>query len=173
MKARCPYCHRFLELEEVFAEENLQAIIHLLPVFGEHARLVWEYAELFGIFPISRRTARLRRILEEAAHLYRGGEFSYRKRTYRISQRGIAEALRQVAGKQFDNPLSNHNYLKAVMIPIAEREFQEKSKDEERRLKEREEALRQGVRDNEEAPAPLSPLIKRQIDAIKKGKRLE
>ncbi len=120
-------------------------IIRLLPAFGSHARLAFEYVELFGVLPLRMKGKKILRLLQDVSALLRTGSFRYQRREYHISEPGIWEALRIVCNKHFEQPLENHNYLKKVMIGISERERKEARDAAEREQKQREERLRKGV----------------------------
>jgi len=143
---KCPYCSKEFDPREAQAEAEWREIIALLPAFGPHSRLAFEYCEKFGVTPLRIRTKKLLRLLGEVAALFRGERFAYNRKEYRISGAGIAEALKTVCNKHFDRPLENHNYLKKVMISISEREARERSIRQERELRKREELLRGGIR---------------------------
>ena len=98
----------------------------VVPVFGPHARLVFEYVEKFGTNPIRMKSRKILRLMSEVSKLFSSGRFSYRKRAYSISQKGAPASLSVVNNKHFESPLENHNYLKKVMIQVAERELKEK-----------------------------------------------
>ncbi|MDY7035542.1 MAG: hypothetical protein SV375_05185 [Thermodesulfobacteriota bacterium] len=143
-KIVCPECGADFDLREAQAEGEWAEIIRLLPSFGEHGKLVFEYAELFNIKPLRVRAKKLLRLIAETATLFRVKKFSYRKKEYTISSGGIVEAITTVCNKQFDGPLENHNYLKRVMIGIAERELKEERDrvDREQRDRERRHTVR-------------------------------
>ena len=127
-------------------DADLIAIVKMLPVFGKHHNLVWAYCELFGIVPLKTRRKKLRLLLEEIKSLFQAEEFAYQKKRYRISQAGIAEALSIAAKKNFAEPLDNHNYLKKIMITLAEREAKGASVEAEKDLRKREYRLQGGDR---------------------------
>lgn len=143
---RCPKCGDKFDYREAQIEEEWIAIIRLLPSFGTHGKLVWEYIEKFGVSPLSIKTKKMLRLFQEMAQLFERGKFTLDTRTYEISQTGIAEALKEVNNREFKGSMTNHNYLKKVMIQIADRETHERSRDDERRMRQREEKLRQGER---------------------------
>ncbi len=130
-------------MDELIADSDMTAIVKLSNAFGAHSAYVWAYAELFDITPMSKRKKRLLLILTEMKRLYDSEAFTYAKKRYEISRKGIAQALDAVVRRNFTSKLTNHNYLKSVMMNIAETEYQEKSKTEEKMLKEREDGLRQ------------------------------
>ena len=128
---------------------DLNAIIAMLNTFGRHHAVVWAYAELFGVVPFHAKAKKLRLILEELKKLFDAGGFSYQKRLYRISPEGIAEALNVVVKKNFADGLDSHNYLKKVMIGIAEREDKDSGRRTEKDLRKKEASLMSGSRDGE------------------------
>jgi len=132
---------------ELQAESDVMAIIKMSVSFGKHNNLVWAYAELFGITPMRAKAKKLRLILEELKKLFDGAGFSYQKRLYRISPEGIAEALNVVVKKNFADGLDSHNYLKKVMINIAEREEKTSGRQTEKDLRKKEASLMSGSRD--------------------------
>ncbi|MCE5256057.1 MAG: hypothetical protein LLF89_04340 [Spirochaetaceae bacterium] len=93
------------------------------------------------------KAKKVRILLESVKRLFDAGEFSWQKRLYKISQAGIVEALNTVSLRNFDTPLTNHNYLKTVMVTIAEREEKESARIREKKLREKEEGLRNAHRD--------------------------
>ena len=132
---RCPKCNTKFDYREAIIDEDWQSIITLLPVFGTHGKLVFEYVEKFGIKPLSMKSSKVLRLLRQIAKLFEKGSFEWRKNTKSISKSGIVEALEIVSNKNFDTSLENHNYLKKVMVGIAEREAKEKSARAERELR--------------------------------------
>lgn len=149
MKCRCPHCRLDFDLEHVLADNDVVAAIKLMSSFGRHSNLVWAYLELFGIGPLLHKTKKLRVLLEEMRALYEGESFTFQKRKHRISKAGIAEALSTVVHRNFTSRLSNHNYLKQVMIGIAEQEERETGKQNEKSLRQKEAGLRSGIRPEE------------------------
>jgi len=131
---------------ELQAHQDVMAIIKMSVSFGKHNNLVWAYAELFGVVPFHAKAKKLRLILEELKKLFDASSFSYRKRLYRISTEGIAEALNVVVKKNFADGLDSHNYLKKVMITIAEREDKDSGRGTEKDLRKKEAALMSGSR---------------------------
>lgn len=152
MHAKCPNCGTKIDWREHSRSSDLREIVNLLPQFGPDYKVVYEYVELFGVDPVSLKTKKFARLLREMAALYQSGKFTLQKTVYEISRPGIAEALRETCNRQFQAALTNHNYLKKVMIQIAERERKERSKSDERRLRQRETALIQGERREDPMP---------------------
>ena len=144
---RCPYCNKDFDPREATAEAEWREIIGLLPEFGPYSRLAMEYCELFGVAPLRIKTKKLLRLLREVAALFRNESFKYQKKQYKISRAGIAEALKIVCNKHFEQPLENHNYLKKVMIGIAEREQRQESIRREKELRRKEERIMAGARE--------------------------
>ena len=154
---------------ELQAESDLMAIIRMSASFGKHNNLVWAYAELFGITPMRAKTKKLRSILEELKKLFDGGGFGYQKRLYRITPEGIAEALNVVVKKNFADGLDSHNYLKKVMIGIAEREDKDSGRLAEKDLRKKEASLMSGGRGAESSTRPVNdsayPVPEEQVEA--------
>lgn len=146
MKFKCPYCGNKLDFMELDHEGDIVAIIKMQPVFGNHAHLVWAYAELFGITPMRAKSKKLRSILTEMARLFQSGRYTYQKKTCEISQAGIAEALDVTVKRNFTTALDSHNYLKKIMLGISEREEAERGRRGEAVLREKEDRLRRGDR---------------------------
>lgn len=163
MKLRCPRCSHEYDLCEAAKDQALLEIIRMQADFAPHSKLVFEYAELFGTTrPI--KAAKLLRVLMEALEIWKTRQFVVQKRVYQISKEGFAQALKTVCNKSFSVPLENHNYLKKVMVTVAEQEAQRRSAAEEDELKRKEAGLRAGIKRREEpmdeAPAPIGEAAK-------------
>jgi len=167
MNFRCPHCAKECDFLELRLEEDLLAIIKMQTVFGKQAHLVWAYTELFGIRPMRSRAKKIRVLQEEMKNLFQAEAFSYNRRTYRISTSGIAEALNVIVHRHFVDPLENHNYLKKIMITIAEREAREVGRSTEQGLKRQENIQRAGGGRKDDAPVSKErvdlPFIGRDI----------
>jgi hypothetical protein len=140
---------------------DLAAIIAMSVAFGRNHRLVWAYAELFGITPLHAKAKKLRLLLEEMKKLFDAGAFTYRKQLYSISAEGIVEALNVVVKKSFPDPLDSHNYLKKVMIGIADREAKAAGRVAEKDLRKTEAGLMAGDRAGDEP----YPAIEEHVEA--------
>lgn len=168
----CLHCGKKFNLLEARMDEELREIIRLLPRFGGYQKLAMEYVELFGVTPMRIKTAKMLRLLGQVATFLEKEEFEFERKTYRISKRGVAEALNITCNKHFDRPLRDHNYMKTVMISISEREQRERSVEGEKKLRKKEERIRGGVRD--EPGVSLKDFKKRQgigdlVDGIGKS----
>ena len=119
-------------------DDDWRGIITLLPVFGRHGKLVFEYVEKFGIKPLSIKSSKVLRLLRQMGKLFETESFQWQSITKSISKSGIVEAQEIVVNKNFDVPLENHNYLKKVMVGISDREGKENSKRAEREMREKE-----------------------------------
>lgn len=146
MKVDCPYCNRKIDIMELLEDNDALAAIKMLNTFGKHANLVCAYTELFGIRPLKSKFKKWRLLLEEMKRLFEAESFTYQKRRREIGQAGIVEALNVVVHRNFADHLENHNYLKKIMITIAEREYQEKSRQGEKELRKREDTIMAGNR---------------------------
>lgn len=152
MKVVCPYCREGFHLEDYLKDSIMVQVIRMLPEFGQHSRLVWEYAELFGISP-PLNARKLHRVMSEVLEIFKAGGFEFQRRRYEISRDGLAAALRTTCnalGARGSVPLQNHNYLKKVAIGIAEDESKGRSKENEKELRIKEQGSRSKVRNGVE-----------------------
>jgi hypothetical protein len=165
MKSACPYCRKELDLMEIFHESDTSAILQMLPSFGnKYAALVMGYCYLFGVTPFRLKAKKLRLLLEEMKRLFDAESFTFEKRKYAISHAGIAEALDVMIKRNFTRTLPNHNYLKQIMIGVSEQEGKAAGRLAEKKLLQREGALRSGVRPDEEREIPAE--AKAEIEKI-------
>ena len=162
-KSKCPHCRKELDFHEMQFEADLRAALELTCALGKNGHLAMAYCYLFGVTPFRLKAKKLRLLLEELKRLIDAQAFNYQKKTYYITQAGIAEALDIVIKKHFETPLDSHNYLKKITIGISEREARGKSKSEEKELKSKEETLRQEQRPNE---AQVKENIKRIVNLV-------
>jgi hypothetical protein len=133
---------------ELSHESDTSAILQMLPSFGtKYAHLVMGYCQLFGVTPFRLKAKKLRLLLDEMKRLFDSESFSFEKRKYTISHAGIAEALDVMVKRNFTRALPNHNYLKQVMIGIADREGKDAGRRSEKDLRKKETGLMEGVRD--------------------------
>ena len=139
---RCPICSGDFDVREAMMDSEWRDIISLLPTFGGHGKLVFEYVEKFGVNPLRVKSKKILRLLTEMSGLLRAGEFIYQKRKYSASKGVVIEAIKVVNNKHFENPLENHNYLKKVMISLSDEEAKEESKRAERELRLKEDRLK-------------------------------
>jgi len=146
MKFDCPYCRKELNLMELNLEQDLNAIIRTMSAFGSHGHLVMAYCYLFGVSPLKLKAKKYRILLEEMKRLFDAEAFISEKRKFNISRQGIAEALDIVVKREFTTTLHNHNYLKQVMIGIAERERGDASRRAEKDLRQKETQILAGHR---------------------------
>lgn len=172
MKFDCPYCHKELDLMELNLESDLNAIMRTMSAFGVHGHLVMAYCYLFGVSPLKLKAKKYRLLLEEMKRLFDAEAFSFERRKYDISRQGIAEALDIVVKREFTRTLNNHNYLKTIMVSIAERERTAKSKQAERDLREKERRTLSGSRDGKQedyCPTENLPAdVRAGIEGLKK-----
>lgn len=127
---------------DVIIDKDLRYVVAALPSFGtRYAHLVMGYAQLFGVTPMHLQSKKLRIIIEEMKKLFDAESFAWEKKTYSISHVGIGEALDICIKKNFTKKLENHNYLKCVMITVAEREGKGKSIRGEKDLRKKESIL--------------------------------
>ena len=167
MKFNCPNCRKEYEFMALQLSADLNAIIAMSDASGRH-RAGSGRMRLFGIVPFHAK-AKAPLILEELKKLFDGGGFSYQRRLYRISQEGIAEALNVVVKKNFADGLDSHNYLKRVMISIAEREEKDSGRRTEKDLRKKEASLMSGSRNAEKLTRDVNdsayPVPEEQVEA--------
>ena len=163
MKIVCPDCGKKFELEEYLKDSVLVQVIKLLPEFGMHGRLAWEYCELFGIGP-PLKARKLHRLLSEVGPIFKSGEFDFQKKRYQISVTGLVQGLKTVCNGHLKGYLTTHNYLKKILVGIAEEEGQRRSKDEERKFREREGRIQKG--DRVEGIADLPGKVRELVEKI-------
>lgn len=162
---KCVRCGFPQDIRDASKNQSLIEIIQMQVVFAPHSRLVFEYAELFDTTrPI--KPAKLCRVLSELKDIWSNGMFAYQKTVYVISRDGIAQGLKLVCNKNFAAPLENHNYLKKVLISIAEDETKKRGDLAEKELRHREAQLRAGRR-NEPVEKHNSPTAKEELNKIK------
>jgi hypothetical protein len=124
---------------EIQMDKDLEYIFAVLPSFGtRYSNLVMGYACLFGVTPFQIKAKKMRLIMEEMKKLFDAQAFTFQKKKYDITHAGIAEALDVCIKKNFEQHLENHNYLKKVMVGISEREGKDKSRSDEKDLRNRE-----------------------------------
>jgi hypothetical protein len=153
MKIKCPFCNGNFNLEDYVKDTIMVQVIKMMPDFGAHGRLVWEYAEMFGISP-PLNARKLHRILSEVLEFFRGGGFVFQQKKYEISRDGLAAGIRTVCNAAIKGPLTNHNYLKKICIGIAEEEAKRRGKDEEGRRRKAESNIQAGDRVERIADVP-------------------
>lgn len=122
-------------------EDDWREIILTLPVFGNQGRVVFEYAEKFGVLPLRMKTKKLLRLLRDVSNVLENGEFMFSQTRHKITRQGVFEALAAVNNRHFERPLENHNYLKKVMITIAGNEERNASIAGERALRKKEKGI--------------------------------
>lgn len=164
MNLRCPKCLHEYDYRQATKDKAVVQMLGMMPEFAPHSGLVLEYLELFETTrPL--KPAKLLRIMTEMRDIWTAGQFAFQKRVFEISRQGFAQALKTVCNKRFDVALENHNYLKKVMISVAEQEAQKRSVDAERALREKEARLRASTRPENtshmERPTPIGDLAKK------------
>ena len=121
MKITCPYCDNKFSFEEAVRVKISRDLGETLQKFGNHKFLAWEYAGAFAtkrFGPIS--AAKRLRILTELFRLWESGIFQIDGKRYKIDRAGIVAGMTTVCNLE-KYGLSNHNYLKKVLLDKAER----------------------------------------------------
>jgi hypothetical protein len=136
MKLRCPVCGAEIGLGEAGRAAELQALDKAAAAFGADWPLVTEYLDCFQGKKEMKIAKRLR-LARELWEMWKDGKFAIGGAWYRIGREEFREALRATCN-QVSPGLTNHNYLKKVLMAAAEKT----SRREERELREKEEGLR-------------------------------
>lgn len=148
MKLRCPACGAEGSLEEFSQAADLLNLSKAAAAFGEDWPLGLEYLNCFRGQPgRALQAKKLLRLARELWQMWGQGRFEFNRQWYRVGREEFREALRNTCN-QVGHGLTNHNYLKKVLLAAAEKTSQR----EERELREREEGLRTGMRTTGEAP---------------------
>jgi hypothetical protein len=136
MKLRCPACGAEITLSEAGQAAALQALDKAAAAFGADWPLVQEYLDCFQGKKEMKVAKRLR-LARELWEMWKEGRFAIGGAWYRIGREEFREALKATCN-QVSPGLTNHNYLKKVIMAAAEKT----SRREERELREKEEGLR-------------------------------
>ena len=142
LRLRCPACGAEYRLDEATRATDLLALDRAAAAFGADWPLVKEYLDCFrsagGDACLTKvRAAKRLRLAREIWKMWEAGNFSIGGVWYRIGRPEFREALRATCN-QVSPGLTNHNYLKKVLVAAASMTSQR----EERELREREEGLR-------------------------------
>lgn len=151
-KLKCPLCAGEVTLEQLIQTADLEALSKAQAAFGEDWDLAREYLDCFR--PQSGKALAVKKLLRlarEVWEMWRPGRFEYSRQEYRVGREEFRGALRSVCN-QVGHGLTNHNYLKKVLVSAAEKTSQR----EERELREREERLMAGrdARPTGNSPSP-------------------
>jgi hypothetical protein len=142
---RCDKCGDKIDLTAGIFTDDWVEIMQLLPSFGGSSRLVFEYIELHGVFPLQKKSKKILRLLNDISRLFNSEKFRFGRAEYKISKAGISEALMIVCNKKMTD-LDGHNYLKKVMISISDRERKDARYAEDKALREKEKSHFNGHR---------------------------
>lgn len=134
----CPACGAEISLEQFEQAADMLALHRLAATFGDDWGLVREYIELFR-GKQALKVVKILRLAREVYEIWSRGRFIANRQEYQVGRQECREALR-ITCNQVSPPLSNHNYLKKVLIKASEKTSQRR----ERELREREEYLRAG-----------------------------
>jgi len=136
MKLRCPACGAEITLSEATRAGDLLALDKAAAAFGDDWPLIREYLDGFQGKREMKAAKRLR-LAREVWQMWESGKFCVGGVWYRVGREEFREALRATCN-QVGPGLTNHNYLKKVLVGAAEKTSQRR----ERELREREEGLR-------------------------------
>lgn len=163
MKLRCPACGAEGPLEEFSQAADLLNLSKAAAAFGEDWPLGLEYCNCFrGQKGKALQAKKLLRLARELWQMWGPGRFEFSRQWYRVGREEFRDALRNTCN-QVGQGLTNHNYLKKVLLAAAEKT----SRREEAALREREQGLRTaGLRSPGYKPGP-------QDDPEWRGKAVE
>lgn len=139
MKLRCPACGTDIGLGEATQAADLRELDLVATAFGGDWPLVKEYLACFRgkrELPVNK----LLRLAKEVQEIWHTGRFSSGGTWHEVGREEFREALTATCN-QATPPLSNHNYLKKVLMAAAEKTSQRR----ERELREKEDRLMAGA----------------------------
>jgi hypothetical protein len=173
MKLRCPACGAEITLDQAGQAAELQALDKAAAAFGDDWPLVQEYLDCFSkehrqdACATKMKVAKRLRLARELWEMWQAGRFAIGGIWYRIGREEFREALRTTCN-QVLRGLTNHNYLKKVLVAAAEKTSQR----EERELREKEAGLRSAGRDaRPTAPEDEDPAYRAEILRLGRGIR--
>jgi hypothetical protein len=167
-KLKCPACGSEISLEQLEQTADLEALSEAEGAYGDDWPLIREYLDCFRPASGKALTVQKRlRLAREVWGMWRPGRFVSNRQEYEVGREEFKEALR-ITCNQVSPPLSNHNYLKKVLVKAAE----QTSKRRERELRDNEEQLRSGLRRTGETPAlPDDPEWRAKLAELGKAVR--
>lgn len=152
-KLKCPLCAGEVTLEQLVQTADLEALGKAQAAFGDDWDLIREYLDCFR--PQSGKALAVKKLLRlarEVWEMWRPGRFEFNRAEFAVGREEFREALRTTCN-QVRTGLTNHNYLKKVLLNAAEKTSQR----QEREFKEREGRLQSGLRGESERPGPFMP----------------
>ncbi len=152
-KLKCPHCAGEVTLEQLIQTADLEGLGKAQAAFGEDWPLIREYLDCFR--PVSGKALTVKKLLRlarEVWEMWRPGRFEFNRQEYKVGREEFREALRLICN-QLHGGVTNHNYLKKVLMAAAEKTSQRR----ERELREKESRLQAGRRDERELPGPFTP----------------
>lgn len=148
MKLYCPACGAEFTLEQLSQTADVLALQRAQAAFGDDWALIREYLNLFQ-GKRSLKITKLLRLAREVWQMWENGRFCVGGVWYVVGREEFREALRSTCN-QVSPGLTNHNYLKKVLVGAAEKTSQR----QERELREKEAGLRTGLRTTGRMPVP-------------------
>jgi hypothetical protein len=135
-KLTCPACGAEVTLEQLNQAAEVVALAKAQAAWGDDWRLIKEYLDLFK-GKHSLKITKLVRLAREVWKMWQAGGFELGQDYYRVGREEFRQAL-QTTCNQASPGLTNHNYLKKVLVGAAE----QTSRRQERELREKEDGLR-------------------------------
>lgn len=163
-KLLCPACGAEVSLEQLEQAADMQALHRAAAAYGDDWSLVREYVELFrGKQPL--KVMKILRLSREVWEMWKAGKFCIGGCWYEVGREEFREALRTTCN-QVGQGLTNHNYLKKVLVAAAEKTSQRR----ERELREKEEQLQSGHWERESLP-PDDPEWRKKLAELGRALR--
>lgn len=136
-KLKCPHCAGEVTLEQLIQTADLAAFAKAQAAFGEDWPLIREYLDCFR--PASGKPLAVKKMLRlgrEVWEMWHARRFEFNRQEYAVGREEFRKALRTTCN-QVSLGLTNHNYLKKVLVGAAEKTSQRRERD----LREREERM--------------------------------
>lgn len=117
----CPYCERIVDVDAMENCTLWHERADLASRLGKVWRIANEYADCFRAKQGVRMSLKKRvRILTEVAGFWEKGSFEYDGKRYKVLQEEILAGMKLCCDKDLVG-FQNHNYLKVILVPKAQR----------------------------------------------------
>lgn len=151
MKLTYPFCAGEFPLGQGTQAGDLLALERAAAAFGADWDLVREYLGLFGA-KRELKVVKLLRLARQVWQMWEPGKFEFQGQWHLIGRAEFREALHTTCNQAHPG-LTNHNYLKKVLVAGARQTSQRR----ERERKEREQGLKGGRAETPPSPQPSPP----------------
>jgi hypothetical protein len=171
LSLQCPHCGGKIKPDQAFHEGAWADVAGFMARLGQISATAWEYVQMFRLPARGLPVERAARILAELVLLWEDGTYKFNGVFYRgVDKATIAEALKEVVNApNVHPPLKNHNYLKKVLHPRAQKDAAEaERRTEEQRRHNRAYRDAREAAERENGPrnmVDLPPEVKELLDA--------